>query len=750
MMKRVLGILCCLLAVSSAARSASVRSVEVVGNVFITEKNILSIFGMRPGDEFRAESVSQGLKRLVDTKNFADIQARERVEEGGIVITIAVEEYPRVKELRIQGNNKIKREDIEAKITLKDGYFARPSIFTQDVSTIQALYAEKGYSSAKVNVVKSPVTKEHTITVSYVITEGKKVKISHIDIVGNGAIESSQIRRVIESKEHHWWRGGDFKPATLEDDLKKIKDLYGTEGYLDAEAKIEREETVNGGKGVDIFIRVNEGQQYTLGGLTWSGNTVVSDDEIKKLVTIEEGDPFALDKIDALQIAINGRYWEQGYIWSRIMPKRDVHRRRIDLSLAIVENNPASLNEIKITGNTKTYETVIRRELSIYPGDRFVLGEVQRSLRDIVSLGYFAGPPKVDTEPVNEKGDINLLIAVQEKQTGFFKMGAGFSQLNSLTGFFGIQENNLLGRGKSVSLDWEFGKWNNNVNLQYTEPYLFGTNNSLTVSIYNWIQDRVQQQYYTDRRKGFSVQIGRPFPWLDYTKLWTSYRFENVSLSNFSTSYPELGALRLINWPLLHSSILFSLSRNSTDNPFHPTRGSVTSVSAEFAGGPLQGTVKYMRYTGEVSWFRLLVWKLTFHFDMEVGVIDGYENPNEVQDFEKFRLGGNRRYALRGYDFYEIVPEGNDPYVGGRFMTTFTHELLFPFAEAVYGLIFFDAGNTWNSFGAADPFDLRRGLGVGIRIELPTVGNLGFDYGYGFDKVGEPGWEPHFTFGTMF
>ena len=749
-MKRFVGIICFVLAMASAARSAPVSTVEIKGNIFITEKNILSIFGVRPGDEFREERVSEGLKRLFQTKNFADLSASHRLEEGGVVITLRVEEYPRVKEVRIQGNTKLKREDIEGKILLKEGYFARPSIFTQDVSAIRALYAEKGYSSAKITVTKTPVAKEHSIVAAYVITEGKKVKIRRLYVLGNGAIETPELRKVMESKENRWWRGGDFKPAALEDDLKKIKELYGTRGYPDAEATIERQEEIGGGKSLDIFIRVDEGKRYTLGKLTWSGNKIVTDDEIRKFVNLKEGDAFALDQIDGLQVAINGRYWEQGYIWSRIIPERSVRGQQIDLALSIVENNPASINEIKITGNSKTFETVIRRELRVYPGDRFILGDVQRSLRDIIALGYFTGPPKVDTEPVNEQGDINLLIGIEEKQTGYFKMGAGFSQLNSLTGFFGIQENNFLGRGKSVSLDWEFGKYRKNINLQYTEPYLLGTENSLTFSVYNSTQDRVQQQYYTDRRKGFSVQLGRPFPWLDYTKFWLSYRFENVELSNFSTAYPELGSLRLVDWPLLHSSLLFSLSRNSTDNPFHPTKGSTASLSAEFSGGPLQGNVKYMRYMGELSWFRNIFWKFTFHLNMEAGVIDGYGSPAEVQDFEKFRLGGNRRYALRGYDFYEVVPEGNDAYVGGRFMTTFTHEILFPFADAVYGLIFFDAGNTWNSFGTADLFNLRRGIGLGLRLELPMIGNLGFDYGYGFDKEGGPAWEPHFTFGTMF
>jgi outer membrane protein insertion porin family len=749
-MKRTGAAICLALLFASAVRAMPVGRIEVTGNYWVTEAKILTIFGVRAGEEYREDRVTDGVRRLTQTKQFSDLQVRSRVENGAVVLSLAIVEYPRVSEVRVQGTSRLKRDDVEAKVALKEGYFARPSLFTQDVDSIRALYADKGYSRAQVEVRKTPVEKEHSLIVAYVVTEGRKVKIRHIDFLGNGALESSEIKRIIQTRESKWWRGGDYKPATIEEDLKRIKELYGTIGYIDADARVEKTEEMDDGKALDLYIRIDEGQRYTLGRLTWTGNKVITDDEIRRFVDLKEGDPFAIDRVEGLQMAINSRYWEQGYIWSRVNADRNVRGRRIDLDLDIVENNPTSINEIKISGNSKTFENVIRRELSVYPGERFVLNKVQRSIRDVVALGYFNGYPKLDTEPVNEGGDINLLLSIEEKTTGNFRMGAGFSQLNSLSGFFGITENNLFGRGKSVSLDWEFGKTRKNVNFSYTEPYFLETENSLTFSVYNWIQDRVSQQYYTDRRKGFSMQLGRPFPWLDYMRLWASYRFEHVALSNFSPDYPETGDLRTTQWPLLKSSVLFSLTRNSTDNPTHPTDGSVSSLSAEFSGGILQGNVNYMRYSGNFSWFRRVFWKLTFHMNMEAGLIDGLSNPQEVQDFEKFRLGGNRRYALRGYDFYEVVPEGNDIYVGGRFMTSFTHELLFPFSDAVYGLLFFDAGNTWNSFGEAYPFDLRRGVGFGVRVEMPALGNLGFDYGYGFDKVGGGAWEPHFTFGTMF
>jgi len=747
--KAALAFFCTLLAVSNAW-AVPIARVEVSGNVFVSEKQVLSIFGIRAGEELRGDRISEAVRRLFDSKDFSDVSVSYRVDQGGAVLLLKVEEYPRVKEVRIQGTDKLKREDVDAKVSTKEGYFARPSLISQDVSAIVSLYGEKGYNRARVEVKKVPIEKEHSVILVYQVTEGRKVKIRHIDFLGNGAIETPVLRKAIETKESRWWRGGELKPQQLDDDLKKIRDLYGNQGYLDAVVAVDRQEEVDRGKAIDLYIRVDEGEPYTVGRVTWSGNSVVTDDDIRNYVTLKEGEPFALDKIEMMQIGINGKYWEKGYIRSQIIPERRVHRRQVDLALGIVENEPSYIREIKISGNSKTFERVIRREFHVYPGDRFILGDVQRSLRDVIAMGYFEGQPEINTEQANEKGDINLLIGVKEKTTGNFRMGAGFSQLNSLTGFFGIQENNLFGRGKNIALDWEFGKWRQNINFQYTEPYLLGTENSVTVNIYNWIQDAVQQQFYTDRRKGFSVQLGRPFIWLDYTRFFASYRFENVALSDFSSAYPADGILRRTHWPLNKSSMLFSITRNSTDNPFHPTVGSVATLGAEFAGGPFFGNVKYMRYSAEMSWFRKLFWKFTFHMNMEAGVIDGYKHATEVQDFEKFRLGGNRRYALRGYDFYEVVPEGNDEFVGGRFMTTFTHEILFPFTQQVWALAFFDAGNTWNSFGEADLYHLRRGLGLGVRIEMPGMGTLGFDYGYGFDRPGGPGWTPHFTFGTFF
>jgi outer membrane protein insertion porin family len=750
-MKRIVLLLLLAALCASPALAMKVDRVEVEGNYHVSEQKILSIFGILPGEEFSPERISTAIKRLFRTKNFDYIEVSYRREAAKAVVMLKVREYPRVKLVRISGNKHIKTEDIQAKLKTSIGLFARPALITQDVAVIKDLYGEKGYNKAQVEVKKTPLPEEHRAIVAFDITEGEKVQIRHIDFIGNGAIDSKSLRNSMESQEDRWWRGGELKPNVLETDLATIKTMYENEGYLDATVEVYRQIEVNDGKHVDLILQVEEGPQFYLGDLTWSGNTIVTDDEIAMLVSVREGDPYSTEDIELMQInTINGLFWERGYIWSRINPRRRIKGNRVDLDLEIIENNPASIREITITGNTKTFESVIRRELTVYPGDRFMLGDVQRSIRDIFLLGFFAGPPRVDPKRINEEGDIDLMIEVEEKQTGNFKFGAGFSQLNSLSGFLGIQEPNFLGRGKTVALDWEFGRYRTNLNLRYSEPHLLGTDLTFSVSLFNWIQDRVQQQFYTDRRRGFSLQFGHPFPYLDYTRIYLNYRLESVELTNFSPLYPPDGSLRLTDWPLNKSSATVSFVRNSTDSPFHPTRGSISNLSMEFAGGFLGGNVEFFRIMAGSSWFRNIFWKLTFHLSGEAGLLTTYRDILQVSDFEKFRLGGNRQYALRGYDFYEVVPQGNRIYDGGRFFLIFTQEILVPITNAVHALAFYDAGNTWNSFGEADLFRLRRGLGFGVRIEMPGLGTIGFDYGYGFDKYPEPGWEPHFTFGTFF
>lgn len=734
-----------------AQRAVYVQRLDITGNRQVTEQKIRRVIGLKKGDLLEADELQDALKRLFATRQFDDIQAYSERGEGldSVVVIIEVHEYPKVDAIRYEGNDHVNDDDLEKAVTLTHGSFVRPSLVGKDVEAITELYREKGYYRVSVTdtVMQDQKKKEQVLV--YKIVEGAKVKVKHIDFIGVEHLDTPDVQSVMETKTDTWLRGGDFKPKEFEQDDQRIVELYKSRGFLDVEI-IDKELVFSeDGSGLDIFVTVEEGPQYRVGKVTWTGNELYADSVIARMISLYEGAPLDDSELSVIQFNISSLYWDRGYIYSTVTPVKELHGTTVDLTFDIVQGNLARVNQINIAGNTKTSEVVIRRELVLMPGAVFASNRLRRSLREVFNLGFFAGPPQVATSQANESGDIDVTLRVEEKPAGQFRMGAGFSQLNRVSGFVGVTEPNFLGKGLRIGFDVEFSRYRQNYNVSFTEPWLLGRPTELTLRLYSQVQNQVNQQFFTDRRTGASIRIGRPFPWLDYTSIFGRYSLEEVALSDFSPAY--VGPLRFTAWPQLTSTFGLTLLRNSTDNPFHATTGTRTVLNAQWTGGLLGGDVRFQRYEADFSWYHSLLWKFVLEIRNQMAVLDGYGDPSAVPDYELFRLGGNRRFGLRGYDFYEVVPEGNAPFTGGRFMNILTYEVSFPVAPpTVYGRFFFDMGNTWNSFRGANISDLRKGAGFGIMIELPMLGTVGLDYGYGFDRILGASWEPHITFGGQF
>jgi len=728
-----------------------IQKIIVRGNHKVSRSQIVRILGVKPGEGYDPERISPGVKRLYETHQFKDVTAlRESgTSADSVNVVIEVVEYPRVDAVRFENNDHVGKDDLSKAIKIQKGTFVRPSLLAQDRDAILEIYREKGYYRASVadTVVKDTKTKEQVLV--YKMTEGEKVHVKHIDFIGNQLMDSNQIRKVMKSKTDTWLRGGDFNPKDLQEDRERIIQLYKSQGYLDVAVDEPELDFSEDGKGLDIYLTINEGREYYVGKIDWTGNTLFPDTTIAQRITLKRGEPFDDIELSQIQFNIANLYGDRGYIYATVTPVKKINKDIIDLTFEIEPGNLAHVHEINITGNTKTFEEVIRRELILYPGDVFASTRLRRSLREVFNLGFFAGPPEVSVNQAGDQGDIDLSLKVEEKSAGQFRVGAGFSQLNRVSGFIGLTEPNFLGRAYRVGVNWEFSRSRQDVNLQFTNPWLFGTPTELGLQVYAANQDRVSQQFYSDRRTGFAIRVGRPFPWLDYTSVSVRYSLEKVDLSNFSENY--FGSLRTETWPQTTSSIGLTFLRNSTDSPFHPTTGTRTTLNARWTGAFLGGDVNVQRYEGEFSWYQLLTWKFVLELRQVLGTVDVMSGTSEVPDYERFRLGGNRRYGLRGYDFYEVVPRGNNQFTGGRFYSTTVAQIEFPLVPpSVYAHTFFDFGNTWNSFEGAELGDGYRGAGFGILIELPMIGLLGFDYAYGFDRVGGGRWEPHITFGSGF
>jgi outer membrane protein insertion porin family len=749
------GFLCAVLLVSAAVpiRSAGpyVKEIVVTGNRLVSSDKILRVIRIAPGSPYEVNKLQEALKRLFATKQFQYVQAykEDTTSPDSVRVTVRVDEYPKVEDIRYEGNKHVDDDDIKEVINATSGTFIRPALLNQDKDAITDLYKEKGYYRVAVNdsIVSDPETRG--LVLLYVVKEGQKVSVKHIDFVGIRGLDTEQLRKVMSTKQDTWLRGGDFKPKEFEEDKENILLLYRSYGYLDVEIQDTEMVFSDDGKGLDLFITVNEGTQYEVGDVTWSGNELFPDASISSMITLERGAVFDDTEFAMIQANISSLYADKGYIYATVSPQKNIDRSVVGVKFDITEGQPAHIREINITGNSKTYEEVIRRQLVISPGDVFLRSRLIRSLREVFNLGYFAGPPQVIPGRPDENGDIDITLRVEEKPAGQFRLGAGFSQLNRVSGFIGVQEPNFLGRGLRIGFNWEFSRYRQNIDVSLTEPWFAGTPTEVSFNVYNRQQSAVRQQFFTDRRTGIGVRVGRPFPWFDYTSMFVRYTLERVDLSDFSANY--FGPLKFTPWPQTTSAIGLTLLRNSTDNPFHPTSGTRTILRGQWTGGPLGGSINFQRYEIDFSWYDPLFWRFVLEVRNQFGVLDGYDSPFGVPDYEKYRLGGNRRWGLRGYDFFEVVPRGNSQFVGGRFMQISTLQVSFPISDpTIWGLFFAEGGNTWNSFQEATLFDLRKGVGFGVRIELPMLGTVGLDYGYGIDRVGGAAWEPHITFGGTF
>ncbi len=299
-----------------AGAQKAITEIRIEGNVAVSAQKIRRIVRLKEGDAFAAEKVSEAIKRLYATKEFADIQAYQERQEGGIVITFVVTEHIKIDKVRFEGNKHLKEEELKGAIHVREGAFVRPALIRQDFRAIEEMYKEKGYYRAAVKnellAEQDEKTKRRTRVLLYKITEGEKVSVKHIDFFGVRSLDTDELRKAMESKEDNWIRGAEFKPKVLETDLEKILFMYRQRGFLDAQVTDKELIFSEDGKGLDVFITVEEGMQYKVGKTAWSGNTIFSDPRIATLITFGEGDVFDDQEFTDIQVAISTLYWDGG------------------------------------------------------------------------------------------------------------------------------------------------------------------------------------------------------------------------------------------------------------------------------------------------------------------------------------------------------------------------------------------------------------------------------------------------------
>ena len=806
--RSVIAAVVALVAVAGLCEFASadvVSAVEPQGNQHLSRDRILLGFGISIGDELTPESIREGIRRLYDMGHFSDITVEaEPSDEGSARLIVTVEERPKIASIDIVGSDRVSKSDIEAVLRMEVGAPYEASRLEDSRVAILELYERKGFPYAKITATTEGIS-GNRIDVEFEIEEQKRVVVKAIRFEGNESLDASDLKGAMETKEDRWWRtDAFFDRGVLEDDLTLIVARYREAGYIDAVTDGYDTEYDESGERVTLTIRVDEGGLYTVAGIEWSGASEFAVEALDELTDVSVGDVYEPPRAEATIRSAYDWYGERGYIHARIFKVEDVEDdNHLRLKFFVEEADPAHIGQIHIAGNKRTKENIIRRELVVNPGDLYQTSEIIASQRKIANLGFFNGP-MVEFTDSSDPNDIDLVFTVEERQTGRAGVGVSHTSEKGITGFIELTEGNLFGNGQYLDLKWEFGKKNSEVVLGFTEPWFMNRRLSVGFDLYDTNDKRVYssltdeffeetfpddydemtaqcdtcyvppRQYVIEReRRGGDLRVGLPFLGSRYTMVYAKYTLEQFKQAEYASIGRDTDAdgsaddtenyYRLPpDWEW-RSGLTTTLVRRTTDRRFHPRMGSYTRFSVDLFGWAFGGDVEYQRYILDIRKYVPALWTSVLMLRGRGGLVTGYGGGDpDVPDDTRFELGGVGLNGVRGYDNRSILPEGRDLY-GGRTMLLGTAELKFPITGEqsqlpVHGLFFVEAGNTWESGEGTDPSELYWGAGAGVRIEVPVLGNLGVDFGYGFDeetreerwKEGESNWVIHYQFGLDF
>ncbi|MCP4724123.1 MAG: outer membrane protein assembly factor BamA [bacterium] len=748
-----------------------VRSIEVIGNDRSDADRIRLNSGLGPiGKTFTGDDVAEAIKRLWNLGTFSDIKInkKETSTDSEYDFIIEVKEHPQLDLIQFKGNDNIKTDKLLDELNYYRGQTISPSRVEGGRKNILELYKEKGYllATAEAEVVRSLESERARVSVIYTVDEGKKVKIEKIYFEGNEAFSDGKLRKQFKgTKEDGLFTGGNFVKTEYEEDKGLLIEFYKKEGYKFAEVVSDSLYYDDLKEHMFIKVNVNEGMRHYFRNITFTGNEIFPDGLLQERLDIGTGDAYNEEKLQRGKGEIqNTLYYNAGHLFASVIesPVPVQGTDSIDVEFNITENRAVQVYKVDIYGNTVTKEKVIRREIRIKPGDTFSYQMIERSMNALMQLNYFqVVNPNVNLVNQSNPGEekVNIIFTVQEKSTQTAAMNAGYSQRDGLIGGISLGLNNFMGNGQQLQFDWQFGKIYRSFSLGFTEPYLFDTK---TIAGFNVFDLRRGGEWYgyNQESRGLTLRLGRRFTWPD------DYFQGNWYLGFSKNRYEELeGGFNISNYFYLGNAtrvyITQVLSRISMNHAEFPTLGSEVSHSVQYTGGFLGGTEDFVKNNFVSKWYMPAFWKFVLAQSAETGIINTFNNNETIGPQELFFMGGSAislGTSLRGYDERQVGSHFLDQYpTGGRVQVKFSTELRFPISAAptIYGLAFAEAGNVWPHHKYFNPFDLRKSAGFGIRLFMPMIGMIGFDFGYGYDNYDEIGnkvgkWKTHFQFGRGF
>jgi outer membrane protein insertion porin family len=693
-------------------------------------RNALEI---REKREFTPSDIQESLRRLYALGLFKSIDFLILNEnDSSASLKLSLVENSICENIEYSGNKKLKVKDFEEKLTLKKGQILTDVLLLKNEQILRSLYAEKGYNLVDIKTEQINTKIPGNVILKFSIKENAKVRIANIVFSGNKQIPSSKILRKFKTKEHRWWRGGEFKQDVYKAHLDTLIMFYNDLGYLDASVVKDSVWYSDNKKDLNINIALSEGTKYVTGDFFFKGNKILETDSLKTKIALKAGKPFQKSRFELTKYMVENAYREEGYLWVQVNDERTFRGDTIDVSFDISEGRAAIVRRVDIKGNNKTMEKVIRRELSCLPGKKYKQSLMMRSRQNLMALNFF-GDVKPDLIP-NEDGTIDLVFDVTEKDNiGQLQIGAAYSMTDKFVGTFSTSIPNFRGAGQELRVNLEYGENKRNVTLGFTEPWAFDKPLALSSNVF--YKKSTDDDDDTSRTYGFNFGGTRSrLKWPDDRfRLTASYQLSYEESSRDSFSDPANRLLVIEDGWM--SKLSLGVQRYDLDVPLFPTKGSKFSIISDIAG--LGGTYKYLKGTLSYEHYFPLPYKFVLGSRSEFGMIRGFGNNDVTISYsDLFKIGGVYGDGdLRGYEDYQFGGWNNDGQEAtGLNMFTSTLELRYPILDQqLYVAAFMDCGNTWKRVSDINLTDVYKSVGVGIRLNLPMLGLIGFDFGYGLD-----------------
>ncbi len=735
-----------------------VKIVEIEGNKRVDKNTILFKLETREGEPFSIEKIRRDVKTLYETGFFDDVQVDVEPFEGGVKVTYIVKERPVVGRIRIVGNKHIKTSEIRKELKPLPFSIYNEKIIKENVIKIKQLYQSKGYYSVKVDVLTEP--RKDRVDLIYKIKEGRKAAIAKIEFIGNKHFSDKELKKQLVSKEKNIWNmayaviASFFgKPATyyyIEDlfkaDLMKLRQFYKDHGFLrvvigEPEVKVDKRR----GK---IYIRVpiEEGPRYKVKEvkILTSKDDPYKPEELKKWLKLKPGDWYSASLMRKDITTLTDLYGAKGYVNADVRPIMDVDdkTRTVKVAYRIAKGEKWYVGRIEVSGNVKTRDKVIRREIPLAEGEVMNTLALKSAKERLSRLGYFSSV-NIETKPA-EDHYMDVFVNVEEQPTGSLMFGGGYASSESFGIMVQLSEKNLFGTGRSISLSGEFTAKRVDYDLTFYDPYIFDKPLSLSVSSF---KHKYEYDTFTENSFGVAFSLGkRVFNY--YTRVSAGYDLRSVKISDVDDDAPDF--IQDQEGSFLSSALIFSISQDTRNSTLLPTKGFVRELSLKVAG--LGGDYAY--YKVFANWERFVNMKRfikdsVFHVRFRLGFLNPLPWSDEDRPiFERFYVGGQG--TVRGFDTDEASPEDDGEAIGGTKEFIANFEYLFPLIGGLRGLVFFDTGAAFDNGQMISWGPMRQSVGAGLRIITP-FGPVKVDLGYKLDRrKGESPVKLHFSVGTIF